>query len=282
MERELDFSLRLSTGARFRANAYWQRGGVAASFRLVPSRIPPLEELGLPAVVSELTQEPQGLVLVTGPTGHGKSTTLAAMIHHINQSRRAHIVTIEDPIEFEHQHDQAVVDQREVGTDTGSFAEALRRVLRQTPDVIMVGEMRDRETIGAALTAAETGHLVLATLHTNDAAQSVDRIIDVFSPGQQPQIRGQLSQCLAAVISQRLLPRVDGDGLALACEVLIATPGVRHMIRDDKLQGIATAIDAGAQRGMQSLDASLRMLVRAGRVARADAQLIARDPTRLT
>jgi len=237
-EKELDFSLGMRDIYRFRVNVFYQKGSVSASLRLIPSEVPSLEELRLPSIVRDFALLAQGLVLVTGPTGHGKSTTQACMINMINQTKRVHIVTVEDPIEFIHKNIKSIVDQREVGDDTHSFANALKHVLRQDPDVILVGEMRDLETIAAALTAAETGHLVIATLHTNDAVQSIERLVDVFPPHQQNQIRSQLALCLKSIISQRLLPRKDRRGLILATEILINNPAVAHCIRDSKAHAI--------------------------------------------
>ncbi|MGH9102172.1 MAG: type IV pilus twitching motility protein PilT, partial [Acidimicrobiales bacterium] len=243
-----------------------QRGAVAAAFRAIPFRILTFDELGLPPVISQLAALPRGLVLVTGPTGSGKSTTLASLIDIINRARAVHVMTVEDPIEFLHSHGRAVVNQREVGEDTKSFAEALRHVLRQDPDVILVGEMRDLETIATALTAAETGHLVLGTLHTQDAPQSVDRIIDVFPAAQQTQIRVQLAAALQAVVTQQLLPLAAGRGRTAAAEVLVATPAVRNLIREAKTHQIYSAMQAGGQHGMQTMDMSLAALVRRGLV----------------
>ncbi len=263
---ELDISHPLPGKGRFRVNAFFQRGSVGAVLRAIPNRTPGLEELGMPAVVRELTQAPRGLVLVTGTTGSGKSTTLAAMIDEINASRHLHIMTVEDPIEFIHQHKMSVINQREVGADTLSFAAALRHSLRQDPDVILVGEMRDLETIAIALTAAETGHLVFATLHTQDAPGSVERIIDVFPPHQQQQVRVQLASALQGVIAQQLLPTVDGRSRVPAVEVMIATPAVRNLIREGKVHQIHNAMQAGGRHGMQTMDHSLMQLVRAGKV----------------
>jgi twitching motility protein PilT len=265
---QLDFAYVVPGRARFRVNAYFQRGAVAAAFRLIPSVVAPIDELGLPSVVHDLVRRPRGLVLVTGPTGSGKTTTLAAMLDEINATREEHIVTIEDPIEFVHAHRRCVVNQRELGTDAESFAAALRAALRQDPDVILVGEMRDLETIGTALTAAETGHLVFATLHTQDAPQTIDRVIDVFPPEQQGQIRVQLSVSLQGVIAQQLLPTADGTGRCAACEVLVPTPAVRNLIREGKVHQIPSVIQTGAAQGMQSMDAALASLVRAGKITR--------------
>jgi twitching motility protein PilT len=259
---ELDVSYSLPGKARFRVNVFQQRDAVGAVMRLIPFGIKSLDELGLPKVVSEFADLRRGLVLVTGITGSGKSTTLAALIDIINQQRAEHIMTVEDPIEFLHRHKKAVVNQREVGTDTHGFGGALKHVLRQDPDVILVGEMRDLETISTALTAAETGHLVFATLHTQDAPQSVDRIIDVFPPHQQQQIRIQLAGTLAGVVSQQLVPRRDGKGRAAAAEVLVATSAVRNLIREGKTHQIYTSIQVGGKFGMQVMDHHLAELVK--------------------
>ena len=263
---QLDFAYVVPGRARFRVNAYFQRGAVAAAFRLIPSEITPIDDLGLPAIVHELARRPRGIVLVTGPTGSGKSTSLAAMIDEINQTRDEHIVTIEDPIEFVHAHKRCVINQRELGNDATSFASALKAALRQDPDVILVGEMRDLETISTALTAAETGHLVFGTLHTQDAPQTIDRIIDVFPPEQQAQIRVQLSVTLQGVITQQLIPTADGAGRCVACEVLVPTAAVRNLIREGKIHQIPSIIQTGSAQGMQSMDSALAALVRAGRI----------------
>jgi twitching motility protein PilT len=265
---EMDFSYAVPGRARFRVNAYFQRNSLGAAFRLIPVQIPRLDELGLPQILHELTRKARGFVVVTGPTGSGKSTTLAAMIDEINETRQQHIMTIEDPIEFLHRHKKCIVNQREVGADTKGFERALKSVLRQDPDIILVGEMRDTETMATALTAAETGHLVFATLHTQDAPQTIDRIVDVFPPHQQEQIRVQLSTTLMGVCSQQLLPRRDGAGRVVACEVLIPTPAVRHLIRDAQTHQIPTAIQMGRSFGMQSMDDALADLVRRGRLSR--------------
>jgi twitching motility protein PilT len=259
---ELDLSYSLPGKARFRVNVYLQRGAVGAAFRLVPFVIRSIEDLGMPSVAEEFARLPRGLVVVTGPTGSGKSTTLAALVDVVNRERAVHIMTIEDPIEFLHPHRKAVVNQREVGSDTLGFANALKHVLRQDPDVILVGEMRDLETVSMAVTAAETGHLVFATLHTQDAAQTVDRIIDVFPPHQQQQIRVQLSGSLQAVVAQQLLRRADGGGRAVAAEVLVVTPAVRNLIREGKTHQLYSVMQAGAQYGMQTMDAALAELVK--------------------
>ena len=267
-EWEIDFSYSVPGRARFRVNAYFQRNSLGAAFRLIPVKIPRLDDLGLPRVLHEFTRKPRGFVVVTGPTGSGKSTTLAAMIDEINKTRREHIITIEDPIEFLHQHKKSHVNQREVGADTKGFNEALRSVLRQDPDIILIGEMRDTETMATALTAAETGHLVFATLHTQDASQTIDRIIDVFPPHQQSQIRVQLSTSLMGVCTQQLLPTRDGRGRCVACEILVPTPAIRHHIRDGSTHQIPSAIQMGGNKDMQSMDASLAELVRVGKITR--------------
>src|SRR4051794_27467800 len=278
---QLDFSYSIPGHARFRVNAYFQRGTLGAAFRLIPNETVPIEKLGLPPVVHEFSKKPRGLVLVTGPTGSGKSTTLASIINEINEARDEHILTIEDPIEFLHSHKRCIVNQRELGTDAPSFALALKAALRQDPDVILVGEMRDMETIGTALTAAETGHLVFATLHTQDAPQTIDRIIDVFPPEQQGQIRAQLSIGLQGVVTQTLVPTADGNGRCVAAEVLVPTPGVRNLIREGKTHQVYSLIQTGAQHGMQTMDASLAGLVRAGHITLATAESRSSQPAEL-
>jgi len=263
---ELDFSYTVPGRARFRVNMYRQRDALGAAFRIIPVDIRPLEALGMPAVISNFAGLPRGFVLVTGPTGSGKSTTLAAIVDLANRTRDDHIMTVEDPIEFLHSHQKCVVNQREVGEDTHSFQNALKHVLRQDPDIILVGEMRDLETISVALTAAETGHLVFATLHTSDAAQTIDRIIDVFPPHQQQQIRVQLAGALQGVVCQTLAKTTDGVGRAAAVEVLVATPAVRNLIREGKTHQIYSAMQAGAKFGMQTMDQSLATLARTGRI----------------
>ncbi|MEZ5186294.1 MAG: type IV pilus twitching motility protein PilT [Candidatus Nanopelagicales bacterium] len=264
---ELDFSYALPARARFRVNMYRQRESVGAAFRVIPFEIKSLESLGIPPVVSTFAGLPRGFVLVTGPTGSGKSTTLASLIDIANTQRHDHIMTVEDPIEFLHRHRSCLVNQREVGSDTHSFSEALKHVLRQDPDIILVGEMRDLETIQVALTAAETGHLVFATLHTQDAAQTVDRMIDVFPPHQQQQIRQQLAGTLQGIVCQTLCRTADGNSRVVAAEVLVATPAIRNLIREGKTHQIYSAMQAGAQFGMQTLDQNLAELVRLHRIS---------------
>jgi twitching motility protein PilT len=270
---ELDFSYALPRRARFRVNMYRDRGTVGAAFRLIPQKIPTVQDLNLPPVLERITDKPRGLVLVTGPTGSGKSTSLAAMIHFINTNRAVHIITIEDPIEYLHTHKQSVINQRELGQDTKSFANALRASLREDPDVILVGEMRDIETIQLAITAAETGHLVFATLHTNNAAESIDRMIDVFPPGQQEQIRIQLANNIQAVISQQLLPRAGAPGRVPAVEVMLATPAVRNLIRENKTHQIPSVIQTSGQHSMIAMDQSLRDLYLKGMVTLEEAMM---------
>jgi twitching motility protein PilT len=259
-EDELDFSFGIQNLARFRGNVFKQRGCVALVIRMIPFNVRTFQDLGLPPVIAKLAERPRGLVLVTGPTGSGKSTTLAAMIDKINKERKGHIITVEDPIEFIHRHQSCIVNQREVGTDTKTFANALKYALREDPDVILVGEMRDLETIAAALTIAETGHLALATLHTNSAAESINRIIDVFPHNQQSQVRAQLAFVLEGVITQTLLPKAKGRGRAMACEIMVATPAIRALIRDEKIHQIYSAMQAGKKFGMQTMNDSLYQL----------------------
>ena len=265
---ELDLAYSLPGRARFRLNVYRQRESVGAAFRVIPYEIKPLEELGVPASVSAFAGLARGLVLVTGPTGSGKSTTLASLIDLANRSRRDHIMTVEDPIEFLHRHKSCLVNQREVGEDTQSFASALKHVLRQDPDIILVGELRDLETISVAITAAETGHLVFATLHTQDAAQTIDRLIDVFPSGQQDQVRTQLAGAIQGVVCQVLCKTADGKGRAVATEVMVATPAIRNLVREGKTHQIYSAMQAGAQHGMHTLDQHLADLVQRGRITR--------------
>jgi twitching motility protein PilT len=278
---QLDFAYSIPGHARFRVNAYYQRGAIGAAFRLIPFGLTSIDQLGLPQVVHDLTRKPRGFVLVTGPTGSGKSTTLAAMLDEINSSREEHIMTIEDPIEFLHAHKRCLVNQRELGSDAQSFADALKAALRQDPDVILVGEMRDLETISTALTAAETGHLVFATLHTQDTAQTIDRIIDVFPPEQQGQVRVQLSVALQGVVTQQLLPTADGSGRAAACEVLVPNPAVRNLIREGKTHQIYSVLQTGSAQGMQTMDAALVSLVRTGKVSQKLAEERSSSPEEL-
>lgn len=275
-DKEFDFSFAFGTLGRFRVNAYHERGNLAAAFRLIPNEIKTVAELGVPPIVSSFANFPRGLVLVTGPTGSGKSTTLSSLIDKINEERAQHIITIEDPIEFTHKSKKSVVVQREVHYDTYSFSAALRSSLRQDPDVVLIGEMRDLETISAAITIAETGHLVLGSLHTNSAAQSIDRMIDVFPPHQQPQIRAQLSNILMAICSQRLVPSIGG-GRVVAAEVLIANPAVRNIIREGKSHQLDAVIQTGADSGMQTMDRTLVGLVQNGTVTYDDARSFAVD-----
>jgi len=270
--KQVDFSFSWQDKARLRGNAFLQRGTAALALRMIPFAIPTFDDLGLPPVVRQWAHLPKGLVLVTGPTGSGKSTTLAAVIGHINAHRAAHILTLEDPIEYLHHHKMSAVNQREVGTDTNSFGDGLRAALREDPDVLLLGEMRDPESIQAALTIAETGHLVFATLHTNDAAQSLDRIVDVFPSERQPQIRLQLAHTLAGIVNQQLVPRVGGGRVA-AFEVLLGTSGVRNLIREGKTRQIRNMIATGRREGMQTLEASLSELVASGTVRYEDAVL---------
>lgn len=265
-ELELDFSHTVRGVGRFRVNLYQQRESIGAAFRLIPYGIKSLEELGVPRVVGSFAGLPRGLVLVTGPTGSGKSTTLAAIIDQANQTRADHIITVEDPIEFLHRHKRCIVNQREVGSDTHSFANALKHALREDPDIILVGELRDLETMTVALTAAETGHLVFATLHTQDAAQTIDRFVDVFPAAQQAQVRTQLAAALNGVVCQTLCPRTSGVGRAVATEVMIATPAIRNLIREGKTHQIYSAMQAGAELGMHTMDQHLAELVRTGRI----------------
>jgi twitching motility protein PilT len=280
-EDELDFSFGIQNLSRFRGNVYRQRGCVAVAIRQIPFQIKGIEELGLPPIVAKLAEKPRGLVLVTGPTGSGKSTTLAAMIDKINREEKGHILTIEDPIEFIHRHQGCIVNQREVGADTKSFSAALKYALRQDPDVVLIGEMRDLETIAAALTIAETGHLCFATLHTNSAAESINRIIDAFPSNQQAQVRAQLSFVLEGVITQTLLPRARGGGRVCAMEVLVCTPAVRACIRDDKVHQIYSIMQAGKKHGMQTLNDALYQLHLQGVVTLEEALRHSSDPNEL-
>ena len=274
---ELDFAHTLTADSRFRVNYYMQRGAIGAAFRLIPTEIKRLSELGVPDVVSRFAALPRGLVLVTGPTGSGKSTTLAGLIDLVNRTRADHIVTVEDPIEFIHKNQKSIVNQREVGADTHSFNNALKHVLRQDPDVILIGELRDLETISVALTAAETGHLVFATLHTQDAAQTIDRVIDVFPAHQQDQVRTQLSGVLQGVVSQTLVPKASGSGRVVATEVMVITPALANLIREGKTYQILSAMQAGKESGMHTMDQHLAELVNTGRVTQQAAELKAHD-----
>ena len=278
---QVDFAYQIPGRARFRVNAYFQRSALGAAFRLIPAQITPLDQLGLPTVVHDFVHKPRGFVLFTGPTGSGKSTSLASLIDEINDKREDHIMTIEDPIEFLHGHKKCVVNQRELGSDATSFADALKAALRQDPDVILVGEMRDLETISTALTAAETGHLVFATLHTQDTPQTVDRIIDVFPPSQQHQVRVQLSVALQGIVTQQLLPTADGSGRTMACEILIPTPAVRNLIREGKTHQIYSVLQTSAGQGMQTMDSALATLVRHNSITRQLAESRATSPDEL-
>ncbi len=277
-DKEFDYSFAFGDLGRFRVNAFHEKGNLAAAFRLIPTQIKSIDELGMPAVVSSFAEYPRGLVLVTGPTGSGKSTTLAALVDKINRDKSKHIITIEDPIEFTHKSKRSVVAQREVHYDTFSFSAALRSALREDPDVVLIGEMRDLETISSAITIAETGHLVLATLHTNSAAQSIDRMIDVFPPHQQPQVRSQLSNILQAICSQRLVPAIGG-GRVVAAEILIANPAVRSIIREGKTHQLDTVIQTGLDQGMQTMDRTLVKLMQTGVISYDQAREYAVDVT---
>ena len=263
-QKDSDFSYGVPALGRFRVNVHCQRGSTAAAIRLVSASTPAIGDLGLPPVVTELADSAKGLVLITGPTGSGKSTTLAAMVQRINETRRCHVITVEDPIEHVFNNDKSIIEQREVGADTPGFAQALKHVLRQDPDVIMIGEMRDRETIAAAITAAETGHFVLSTLHTNDSAQTIDRIVDVFPGDTQPQIRLQLSMVLVGILSQQLIEKRGGSGRTVACEVLVNTPGIANLIRKGETAQIKNAVMTGAASGMISMQKSVQSLASAG------------------
>lgn len=265
---EVDFSYSIPELGRFRVNAYMQRGSYAMAIRTISARIPSMEELNLPPVLKELALKQRGLILVTGPTGSGKTTTLAAMIDYINKNKKSHILTLEDPIEYVHTHKQSIINQREIGHDSKSFANALRAALRQDPDAILVGEMRDLETISTAITAAETGHLVLSTLHTIGAAKTVDRVIDVFPPHQQQQIRIQLGAVLEGIISQQLLPTIDGCGRVAAHEIMLSTTAIKNLIREGKTHQIQNTIQTGSKLGMQTMDASLAQLCKLQRISR--------------
>jgi len=265
---------------RFRINVFQQQGSVSAAFRSISNKVPDFDELRLPNMLKEIAQHSQGLVIVTGPTGHGKSTTLASLVDLINNTKAFHIITVEDPIEYIHDHKKSLVEQREIGRDTPSFYAALRYVLRQDPDVILVGEMRDRETISCVITAAETGHLVMATLHTNDAIQTIDRLIDAFPPEQQHQVRLQISLCLTAVVAQRLIPRIDG-GRVVACEILINNVAVANLIRDGKTHQIYNVLETRTQEGMISMDQALETLYREGLISREHAMAYMKKPEKL-
>ena len=280
-KRELEFSFSFHERARVRANLFYQRGTISGVLRLVPYEIPTLESIGAPDICVEIANRPHGLVLVTGPSGSGKSTTLAAMIDRINGDRSAHIITVEDPIEYVHRHKKSIVMQRELGSDTLTFAGALRSALRENPDVVLVGEMRDLDTMAATLTMAETGHLVFATLHTNDAGQAIDRMVDVFPSEQQPQVRIQLSQTLLAVIYQQLLPRADGKGRVAAFEIMLVTPAVRNLIKEGKTNQLRNVITTGGSGGMRTLEADLKRLVLNGQVKREAAVEATSHPAEL-
>jgi len=277
-EDELDFSFGIQNLARFRGNVFKQRGCVAVVIRMIPFNVRTFTDLGLPPIVAKLADKPRGLVLVTGPTGSGKSTTLAAMIDKINKERKSHIITVEDPIEFIHRHQSCIINQREVGTDTKSFSNALKYALREDPDVILVGEMRDLETIAATLTIAETGHLAFATLHTNSAAESINRIIDVFPPNQQTQVRTQLAFVLEGVITQTLLQKAKGRGRAMAAEIMVATPAIRALIRDEKVHQIYSAMQSGKKHGMQTMNDALYQLYMSREVAVDECVRVSSDP----
>ncbi len=276
--KEIDFSAKLEGKGRFRVNFFLQIKGTAGVFRTIPEVVKNFDELGTPPVLQTLSLLDRGLVLLTGPTGSGKSTTLAAMVDHININRKCHIITIEDPVEYFHHTKESLINQRELGVNTNSFANAMRSALREDPDVILVGEMRDLETISLALTAAETGHLVLSTLHTSSAVKTIDRIIDIFPSGQKGQIRSMLSESLEAVIAQKLLPTKDGKGRAPACEVMIANTAIRNLIREDRIYQIPSIIQSGGVEGMQSLDQDLQRLLSQGKIERKVAKGIADNP----
>ena len=278
MEDELDFSFGIQNLARFRGNVFKQRGCVSVAIRMIPFNVRTFDELGLPPVLSKLAERPRGLILVTGPTGSGKSTTLAAIIDKINKERKGHIITVEDPIEFIHRHQSCIVNQREVGTDTRSFGSALKYALREDPDVILVGEMRDLETISAALTIAETGHLALATLHTNSAAESINRIIDVFPSSQQPQVRAQLAFVLEGVLTQTLLQKASGRGRVMAAEIMVATAAIRAQIRDDKVHQIYGSMQAGKKHGMQTMNDALYQLYMGREVTQEECLRVSPEP----
>ncbi|MGH2953159.1 MAG: type IV pilus twitching motility protein PilT [Solirubrobacterales bacterium] len=280
-DKQLDFAYAIPNVARFRVNVFFQRGAISAALRLIPDRIESIQSLGLPLVLEEFARKPRGFVLFTGPTGSGKSTSLAAMVDLINEEREEHILTIEDPIEFLHQHKNCIVNQREIGADATDFSLALKSALREDPDVILVGEMRDVETISTALTAAETGHLVFATLHTQSTAQTVDRIIDVFPAHQQHQVRMQLSIALQGIVTQQLLPTADGSARIVASEVLVPTPAIRNLIREGKTHQIYSALQTSGAVGMQTMDSHLAQLVRMGKITRSLAEQRASVPEEL-
>jgi twitching motility protein PilT len=280
-EWQIDLSYSVPGRARFRVNAYFQRASIGAVMRTIPQDIPAFDSLKLPEILKDFTRKPRGFVLVTGPTGSGKSTTLASMIDMINEARHEHIMTVEDPIEFLHRHKNCVVNQRELGSDAQSFSLALKSALRQDPDVILVGEMRDLETMSTAITAAETGHLVFATLHTQDTSQTVDRIVDSFPPAQQHQVRTQLSIALQGIVTQQLLPTANGQGRVCACEVLVPTPAVRNLIREGKTHQLYSALQTGGSHGMQTMDAALADLVRGGMITRELAESRSSTPEEL-
>jgi|TARA_B110000014_G_scaffold66435_1_gene45361 twitching motility protein PilT len=277
-KKEIDFSAKLEGKGRFRVNLFNQINGLAGVFRTIPDTIKSCEELGIPPFMQDLAMMDRGLILLTGPTGSGKSTTLAAMVDHINREKACHIITIEDPVEYYHHTNESLINQRELGASTHSFANALRAALREDPDVILVGEMRDLETISLALTAAETGHLVLSTLHTSSAIKAIDRIIDIYPTGQKDQIRSMLSESLEAVIAQKLLPTKDGKGRVPACEVMISTTAIRNLIREDRIYQIGSVIQSGGVEGMQTLDQDLQRLVTQGKIERKVAMEIADNP----
>ncbi|MDX2120877.1 MAG: type IV pilus twitching motility protein PilT [Gemmatimonadota bacterium] len=280
-EDELDFSFGIQNLARFRGNVFKQRGCVAMVVRMIPFNVRTFQDLGLPPVMAKLAERPRGLILVTGPTGSGKSTTLAAVLDKINKERKGHIITVEDPIEFIHRHQQCIINQREVGTDTKSFASALKYALREDPDVILVGELRDLETMSACLTIAETGHLALATLHTNSAAESINRMIDVFPSNQQQQVRAQLAFVLEGVVTQTLLQKAKGRGRAMACEIMVCTPAIRALIRDDKVHQIYSALQSGKKHGMQTMNDSLFQLYMSREVTLEECLRASGDPNEL-
>ena len=277
-KKEIDFSAKLEGKGRFRVNLFNQINGLAGVFRTITDTIKSCEELGIPPFMQDLAMMDRGLILLTGPTGSGKSTTLAAMVDHINREKACHIITIEDPVEYYHHTNESLINQRELGASTHSFANALRAALREDPDVILVGEMRDLETISLALTAAETGHLVLSTLHTSSAIKAIDRIIDIYPTGQKDQIRSMLSESLEAVIAQKLLPTKDGKGRVPACEVMISTTAIRNLIREDRIYQIGSVIQSGGVEGMQTLDQDLQRLVTQGKIERKVAMEIADNP----